>query len=832
MSNFPTGINFPTGFNTTSNEPIDSRLILTKAQMYNAHIDLAMPDTYFAICSDDDRIYIYKSSNSVDTYTGKFRLLTKNLPVTDNKTIEVEVLSSENQDIEYKLSIKGKEDALDGAVLRKHITNNTVTYTWDQVYSKNEVYNKNEIDSSLNAKQNNLIVGDNINISNNVISAVGDNQLDPTSNRLVQNGIVATTIGNTQDVIDGIIDKVGGTKIKDQTEVTGTLVNDLANKQYIEDNTLTTTTKRIPDAINEVNSIAKGANQSLSYQDYLTFITFFNSLNQESDYNRYNIGQNIFILTKEVPDLWIYDKNATYSAYTYTTDSAIVNALLTNGYIQVGYYLIGMLETNKVDLTNYYTKSEADNSFATKTALDSYIPTASSYTNFLKPADTRRGFKWDPIVGDGHLGYVGDDKQLSQFEVNNPIGAYKNGDIINYNTPINEIIFKMLHIPTYLTFSSPNSFTLNTANLEKNWDGTLEYSTNATNWTTWNGTTINSTVNGDIKYLYLRGLNNTKITGSSSNNNWVLTGSNISCTGNIENLLDYQTVLAGNHPAMTNYCYRSMFSNCTSLTMAPALPATTLAERCYEGMFYGCTNLTTAPALPAITLAERCYMNMFASCANLITAPLVLPATSLADYCYQSMFSDCTSLVLAPALPATTLAVSCYYSMFSGCTSLTTAPALPATTLANLCYSNMFNGCTSLITTPELLATTLNDGCYASMFANCTNLTVISELPATTLDDYCYEHMFSGCTSLTTLPELPATTLADYCYQSMFYGCTNIKLSDTPTGDYQTTYRVPASGIGIEGTDSLTGMFTSTGGTFTGTPTINTTYYTSNDLIV
>jgi hypothetical protein len=60
-----------------------------------------------------------------------------------------------------------------------------------------------------------------------------------------------------------------------------------------------------------------------------------------------------------------------------------------------------------------------------------------------------------------------------------------------------------------------------------------------------------------------------------------------------------------------------MFSGCTNLTTAPALPATTLATSCYFGMFSGCTNLTTAPALPAKTLAERCYGNMFYGCLKL-----------------------------------------------------------------------------------------------------------------------------------------------------------------------------------------------------------------------
>ena len=218
----------------------------------------------------------------------------------------------------------------------------------------------------------------------------------------------------------------------------------------------------------------------------------------------------------------------------------------------------------------------------------------------------------------------------------------------------------------YLTFQSTSSFTLKTDNNQKNWNGTLYYSTDTTTWNVWSGTTTLSSVGNK---LYLRGTSNTVITGNSSDYKWVLTGSNIECIGNIENLLDYETVALGNHPTMANYCYYSMFSGCTGLTTAPSLPATTLTDYCYQYMFIDCTGLTTAPSLPATALAQSCYRNMF---------------------------GGCTGLTTAPSLPATTLAVSCYYSMFMGCTGLTTAPSLPATTLANYCYYSMFYGCTAL----------------------------------------------------------------------------------------------------------------------------------------
>ena len=320
----------------------------------------------------------------------------------------------------------------------------------------------------------------------------------------------------------------------------------------------------------------------------------------------------------------------------------------------------------------------------------------------------------------------------------------------------------------YLTFSSPNSFTLAGNKTTKHWDGTLEYSTDTSTWTTWDGaTTLSSTTSGSDNVLYMRGTGNTKITGGFTYN-WVLTGTDISCIGTIENLLDYATVQSGAHPTMAKNCYTNMFSDCTGLTKAPELPATTLTSECYRGMFSRCTSLIQAPALPATTLADYCYIEMFFGCTGLTQAP-ALPATTLTTGCYHSMFFGCTGLTQAPALPATTLANYCYYTMFSNCTGLTQAPALPATTLANSCYYYMFSNCTGLTQAPALPATTLKSECYRGMFRGCTGITKAPELPATTLASNCYQNMFYKCTSLTIAPsELPATTLTNNCYRFMF----------------------------------------------------------------
>ena len=109
--------------------------------------------------------------------------------------------------------------------------------------------------------------------------------------------------------------------------------------------------------------------------------------------------------------------------------------------------------------------------------------------------------------------------------------------------------------PSYLTFSSPNSFTLAVGDATKHWDGTLEYSTNASIWSTWDGTTtLSSSISESDNVLYLRGIGNTVITGNSKDYKWILTGSDISCIGNIESLLDHATVASGAHPTMASNC--------------------------------------------------------------------------------------------------------------------------------------------------------------------------------------------------------------------------------------------------------------------------------------
>lgn len=312
--------------------------------------------------------------------------------------------------------------------------------------------------------------------------------------------------------------------------------------------------------------------------------------------------------------------------------------------------------------------------------------------------------------------------------------------------------------PGYITFSSPGAFTVRVdcvAN-QRNWNGTVQYSTDLDTWTDIPSKASMTTIaSGADNKIYMRGYGNAYLQGDSavqSDPLFLLTGSNISVSGNIASLLDADMVRRGVVPALGPHAYQGIFQNNPSL-------------------------------------------------------------------------SDISSLVL----PFQDLSYGCYQYMFQNCTGITVPPELPSRNLSGYCYEHMFAGCTSLTSTPELLAEKLFVACYSWMFYGCTGLTSVPVLAATELAVSCYSCMFYGCTGIVRMPELPATTIPGYAYSSMFSRCSSLKLSATQTGIYQYPFRMPTIGTGSAQSSSFTNMFTNTGGTFTGTPSVNTTYYTDHE---
>ena len=207
-----------------------------------------------------------------------------------------------------------------------------------------------------------------------------------------------------------------------------------------------------------------------------------------------------------------------------------------------------------------------------------------------------------------------------------------------------------VELPDYLCFTSEEAGS--TVAMAVNGTPTkgqaFEYSTDGINWSVFTPGTTTITLANVGNKVYFRGDNITVSESTSVYYKFVMSGK-IAASGNIMSLLDKtcQSTIISNY-----YCFRRMFNGCTSLTTAPALPATTLASNCYNSMFEGCTSLTTAPALPATTLKDNCYNSMFEGCTSLQvysssgighTEAWRIPTSGRASY-YESqsdMFYNC-----------------------------------------------------------------------------------------------------------------------------------------------------------------------------------------------
>ena len=117
---------------------------------------------------------------------------------------------------------------------------------------------------------------------------------------------------------------------------------------------LTTTSKsNVVAAINEVDALAKGATKALAVNNYSALITTLMAASRGD----YKVGQNFYVKTVDVPDVWISAVNDSSSSYTYVSDSKVIEDI-NSGNLTIGYYGVSKLEGQKVDLSNYVTSSD------------------------------------------------------------------------------------------------------------------------------------------------------------------------------------------------------------------------------------------------------------------------------------------------------------------------------------------------------------------------------------------------------------------------------------------------------------------------------------------
>lgn len=131
------------GFNVGGTEPIDKRLVLTKAEML-AFDDSLMPSDYLCMCSDDHKMYQYNKNNTVDSVTGKFRVFEGG-----GSTIQYTTLP-ENPSVGQIIQYVGENtDSLRNGSFYKYI-NPLSNIAWNEFVRKEEFFTPNSYGTTFN----------------------------------------------------------------------------------------------------------------------------------------------------------------------------------------------------------------------------------------------------------------------------------------------------------------------------------------------------------------------------------------------------------------------------------------------------------------------------------------------------------------------------------------------------------------------------------------------------------------------------------------------------------------------------------------------------------
>ena len=466
---------------------------------------------------------------------------------------------------------------------------------------------------------------------------------------------------------------------------------------------------------------------TITISGYKTFVLYV-CTSGESNYDYMCVSN----LDKQVSKLSTTNDNIKWSGYgKYVESSGTENI---NNYtrlefntdggthtIQVGYFKDGSVSSN--DDSGYFVVINEENVSGAITTYNGklvhYLPTYHEYewngTEWIDLGSTAcsnvytyKFLNWDgTVLQEGNVlegetpEYTGgtptrpeDDNYTYEFVYWNPEPEPLYEDM-TFTAVYNEISYDNDDITLpYVAFRAEEAgSTLGLAKIAESPMGydKVEYSTDKTTWTNLSTSKTITLANvGDEVYVRISKRYNLSDTNYTR---FKMTGK-IAAYGNVMALLDYTDL----NKSVREYGFFAMFQNCTALTKAPKLPATTLANSCYRYMFNGCSSLVEAPELPA---------------------------TTLAFYCYHFMFADCTSLVNAPELPAINLAEGCYHNMFRGCTLLNSNIILPAEHTDYFSYTSMFRDCKSLKNV-KIFAKVLYDDCFTSMFEGCTAIEEIT----------------------------------------------------------------------------------------------------------
>lgn len=193
-------VNFSSGFNITSNEAVDQRIIKTKAEMRSmSPADLArMPDKYFCMCADDGQIYFYDKEGGFKPETGYFTAFDSTVADDIKNSEEVQGALTDNI-VENIGKNEGVQQSIAGAIS----TNSNIQAQINQSVQDALDSGTVEVKAATNAEKG-IVVGDatgknKVSVkedSTMEINSVGVEKLTNTTGvRLILNGGKAPVIG-------------------------------------------------------------------------------------------------------------------------------------------------------------------------------------------------------------------------------------------------------------------------------------------------------------------------------------------------------------------------------------------------------------------------------------------------------------------------------------------------------------------------------------------------------------------------------------------------------------------------------------------------------------
>lgn len=135
--------------------------------------------------------------------------------------------------------------------------------------------------------------------------------------------------------------------------------------------------------LSELENLIKGASSAKVCEDLEDMVTQLNNASLAD----FTVGTNILIKAVGVPDFWVSEVYTENIPYAWTNDEDFINNLHpasspTENSLQVGYYGISFLETDKVDLTGIAKESYVNAKFNEATThSDTNLASAKNYTD-------------------------------------------------------------------------------------------------------------------------------------------------------------------------------------------------------------------------------------------------------------------------------------------------------------------------------------------------------------------------------------------------------------------------------------------------------------------